>query len=125
MSFSRFLKIFFALFFAVVLTLSAAGCSNKLASTKEEKATVLTIDGIEVPYEQLRYVVRNYMAVLGDETFWTEAKAAVMSEEVFRECFEILKEQYAVVALAKEYGTPAYVMDEDAIRVVAAAEVFG
>ncbi len=104
MSFTRFWKIFLALFFAVALTLSAAGCGNKLASTKEESATVLTIDGIEVPYEQLRYVVRNYMAVLGDETFWTEEKAAELSEEVFRECFEILKEQYAVVALAKEYG---------------------
>ena len=104
MSFARFLKIFFALFFAVVLTLSAAGCQDRLASTKEESATVLTIDGIEVPYEQLRYVVRNYMAVLGDGSFWTEEKAAELSEEVFRECFDILKEQYAVVALAKEYG---------------------
>ncbi len=92
----------FCLLFCVLF--SAVSCKSALSSTKEEQSTVLTIDKYAVPYEQLRYVVKNYMAGIGDAAYWTEEVAAQRSEEVFTDCFRILKEQYAIVALAEEFG---------------------
>ena len=93
-----------ALLFAATTLFSAAACQRIPRSTKEESSAVLAIDEFSVPYEQLRYVVRNYMDGYGDASFWTEETAARLSDTVLRDSFDILKTQYAILSLAKQYG---------------------
>lgn len=92
-----------ALFCAASVLFSAA-CQRIPKSTKEESAAVLAIDEFSVPYEQLRYVVRNYMDGYGDASFWTEETAAQLSETILADSFDTLKTQYAILSLAKQYG---------------------
>jgi len=86
--------------------LMLAGCSSIPESTKEEKTTVLTIGEFEVPYEQMRYFVRNYMDTYaaGDETYWTEARAGERQAEIYADTYTALKNQYAILSLGKQYG---------------------
>lgn len=93
-----------ALLCAVSMLFSAAACQRIPRSTREETAAVLTIDEFSVPYEQLRYVVRNYMDGYGDAAFWTEETAAQLSETILENSFDTLKTQYAILSLAKQYG---------------------
>jgi len=95
-----------ALFFAAALLFSLTACSSVPKSTKEELTPVLTIDEYEVPYEQMRYFVRNYMdsEAAGDESYWTEAKAAERQAEIYQNTYDALKNQYAILSLAKQYG---------------------
>ncbi len=93
-----------ALFCLSALLFSFAACQKVPQSTKEESATVLTLDEYAVPYEQLHYFVRNYMADYGDASYWTEAKAAEMSDTIFEKAFSSLRDQYAILSLAKKYG---------------------
>ncbi len=91
---------------AAVMLFSLAACSAIPASTKEEKTAVLSIDEYEVPYEQLRYFVRNYMdtRAAGDENYWTEQRAAEEQESVYADSYASLKNQYAILSLCKKYG---------------------
>lgn len=93
-----------AFLLAVSLLFSAAACQRVPKSTKEESAAVLAIDEFSVPYEQLRYVVRNYMDGYGDESFWTEETAAQYADTVLADSLDALKIQYAILSLAKQYG---------------------
>lgn len=89
---------------AVLSALSFTACGKVPKSTEEERATVLTVDEYAVPYEQLRYFVRNYMNEYGDASFWTEERAAELSEKIFADTFESLRTEYAILSLAKRYG---------------------
>lgn len=93
-----------ALLCAASLLFSFTACQRIPKSTKEESAAVLSIDEFSVPYEQLRYVVRNYMDSYGDASFWTEETAAQFSEVILADSFDTLKTQYAILSLAKQYG---------------------
>lgn len=99
-------KRIFAAFSAALMLLPLAACSKIPKSTKEEKETVLTIDEYEVPYEQLRYFVRNYMDSRsgGDADYWTEERVAAAQEEIFEKSIDALKDQYAILSLCKQYG---------------------
>lgn len=90
----------------VVVLLTQTGCSGIPDSTKEEKTAVVSIDEYEVPYEQIRYFVRNYMdtEANGDDSYWTEERAAERQTEIYRQTYEALKNQYAILSLAKQYG---------------------
>ncbi len=93
-----------ALLCAASMLFSAAACQRIPKSTKEESAAVLAIDEFSVPYEQLRYVVRNYMDSYGDASFWTEETAAQYADTILEDSFDTLKTQYAILSLAKQYG---------------------
>lgn len=88
----------------MLLTLSACGDIKK--STKAERQTVLSIDGFEVPYEQFRYLVCNYMDTYagGDADYWNMETAALAQNEIFEQCFDTLCSQYATLSLCREYG---------------------
>jgi len=95
-----------SLFCCAALLFSLTACSSVPKSSKEELTPVLTIDEYEVPYEQMRYFVRNYMdsEAAGDESYWTEAKAAERQAEIYQNTYDALKNQYAILSLAKQYG---------------------
>lgn len=99
---------------AALMLLSLAACSKIPESTREEKTAVITIDEYEVPYEQMRYFVRNYMdtEAAGDSAYWTETRAAERQAEIYADSYASLKNQYAILSLAKQYGVDR---DEDAI----------
>lgn len=86
--------------------LSLAACGNVRKSTKAERQTVLSIDGFEVPYEQFRYLVCNYMDTYADgkADYWTTERAALAQDEIFDQCFATLRSQYATLSLCREYG---------------------
>lgn len=90
----------------LLVLLPLSGCSKIPKSTKAEKETVLSIDEFEVSYEQLRYFVRNFMEdrAGGEEGYWTEARAAEQQEEIYNASFSSLRDQYAILSLAKKYG---------------------
>ncbi len=104
MSFHNKMMRAFAVAFAVLIVITAAACNKIPASTKEESATVLTIDEFAVPYEQLRYFVRNYLNEHGDAETWKEGEADTIRETVLADALDALREQYAILSLAKQYG---------------------
>ena len=91
---------------ALILLLPLTACSDVRKSTKAERQTVLTIDGFEVPYEQFRYLVCNYMDTYADgkADYWNEETAALAQDEIFDQCFDTLCSQYATLSLCREYG---------------------
>jgi len=93
-----------AILLAALTVFPLVSCQKIPKSTREEKTAVLTVDEFSVPYEQVRYVVRNYMAGYGDDAFWTEEKAEELSEEILADTYETLRQQYAILSLAKKYG---------------------
>ncbi len=104
MLFSKKLSHVLALLCLFSLVLSFTACQKVPKSTEEESAAVLTLDEYTVPYEQLRYFVRNHMADCGDAAYWTEETAAERSDEIFEKAFSSLRDQYAILSLAKKYG---------------------
>ncbi len=94
----------FAAVFAVLMLLTAVACNKIPKSTKEESATVLTIDEFAVPYEQLRYFVCNFRNEHGDVDTWEESEAEAICEEVMEDALGALRNQYAILSLAKKYG---------------------
>lgn len=86
--------------------LSLTACGNVRKSTKAERQTVLSIDGFEVPYEQFRYLVCNYMDTYADgkADYWTVETADLAQDEIFEQCFDTLCSQYATLSLCREYG---------------------
>ena len=91
---------------AAALLFSLVSCSSVPKSSKEETTPVLTIDEYEIPYEQMRYFVRNYMdsEAAGDSAYWTEEKAAQRQAEIYQTTYDALKNPYAILSLAKQYG---------------------
>ncbi len=91
---------------AAAALLSLAACRRIPRSTKEERTAVASIDEFEVPYELLRYLVRNAMRdeARGDDAYWTEARAAERQEALYEAAFDRLRTQYAVFSLGKKYA---------------------
>jgi len=111
-----------ALFAVCLLLFPLSGCSKIPSSSRKEKETVLTIDEYEVPYEQLRYFVRNFMddRSAGDDAYWTETRAAELQSEIFEDSFTALKTPYAILSLCKQYGIER---DDPAIKELAKSTV--
>lgn len=104
MSLCNITKRTFAAIGAALMLLTAAACDKIPDSTKEEAAAVLTIDEYTVPYEQLRYFVRNYRNEHGDVETWTEEETDAICKEVMDNALSALRNQYAILSLAKQYG---------------------
>ncbi len=94
----------FAAVFAALMLLTAVACQKIPESTKEESATVLTIDEFSVPYEQLRYFVRNYRNEHGDVETWDPNKTEEICAEIMEDALGALRNQYAILSLAEKYG---------------------
>ncbi len=94
-----------------VLMLSLVSCEKykPVSSTKEEKATVFTVNGkYKAPYELYRFVFLNTLRAQGDASGWDEAKRA----EVFSVCDTAARKEiariYTVLSLCNEYGVDPY-----------------
>lgn len=57
MKFKRYLSVILAF----VMIICAVSCSDALDSTSEESRTVMTINGLEVPYEMYRYAAKMHL----------------------------------------------------------------
>lgn len=91
---------------ALCMLLPLSACGDVKKSSKAERQAVLSIDGFEVPYEQFRYLVCNYMDTYADgkADYWNEESAALAQDEIFGQCFDTLCSQYATLSLCREYG---------------------
>jgi len=91
---------------AIAAVFALAACSKIPGSTKKETAAAAVIDEFTVPYELLRYYVRNHMDsyAAGDGGYWTAQRAEEMTESIYADTFASLREQYAVFSLCKQYG---------------------
>ncbi len=85
-----------------LLVISLFSCTN-LESTKEEKAAALTICGMDVPYEMLRYTAMN---ALFDRNLGTSeiADAEKLNRELLDEAVQALCVTYGCFNFAKERG---------------------
>ena len=104
------------LLLAFVLMLSLVSCEKykPVSSSKEEKATVFTVNGkYEAPYELYRFVFLNTLRAQGDASGWDEAKRA----EVFSICDTAARKEiariYTVLSLCDEYGVDPYAKEID------------
>jgi len=84
---------------------SLASCSS-LDSSAKEKETVMKVGEYEVPYELYRYLVLNYkLQVTDNEEDWNDGeKAKTMTEEINALVESSLRDFYAVLSLAAEFG---------------------
>ncbi len=120
MSFRNTARRIFCALLAAFLLLPAVGCARIPKSTKEESATVLTIDEYAVPYEQLRYFVRNYMNEHGDPENWDADKTEEICVEIMEDALTSLRHEYAILSLAKKHGIHA---DDKAIEDIVTAKI--
>ncbi len=99
----------------ICLTAAAAllfsGCSSdtvNLKSTKEEQTPVMTVDGIDVPYEVYRYVALNYKAQYeeeadGDTSIWDGAEGSSLYGRLNENVDKTIINLYATESLCAEY----------------------
>lgn len=76
----------------------------------------MTIDGFEVPYELLRYALLNTKDDIDGrkDSFWeTVADKDALVDKIFSDAIDTLKNRYAVISLAKDYGIS---MDDQLIK---------
>ena len=97
------------LIFALMLSLVSCEKYKPVSSSKEEKATVFTVNGkYEAPYELYRFVFLNTLRAQGNAEGWDEAKRA----EVFSVCDAAARKEiarvYTVLSLCDEYGVDPY-----------------
>lgn len=96
------------LLLAVMFTGSACGDEKEiLESSEEETAAVMTINGLDVPYELYRYVALNYKAQYeegqtGD--IWLGEDGQALLAELNENVNETLSRLYTTIVLCKEYG---------------------
>lgn len=83
-----------ALVLCAALLISSLASCTVISSTAEEKKTVMTVGGYDVPYELYYYISENLKADM------PEACADTIEAEVF----EIIKEIYAVFSLGEDFG---------------------
>ena len=100
------IKILSAVFACVMICTSLSACGDPLKSTEEEKQTVMKVGDYEVPYEFYRYFVLNYKKqITKNEDDWNDSKkAAEMEAEIEKLVESSLRDFYAVLALATEFG---------------------
>lgn len=106
----RALRFFiFLLAFSMLVSLTSCAKYPAVSSSKEERATVFTVDGeYEAPYELYRFVFLNVLAAKGDSSQWDEAE----KKQVFDECDAAARKEiarvYAVFSLCEEYDIEPY-----------------
>ena len=105
---------FFILLLLTVLCLSSCAKYPAVSSTKEEKATVFTVNGeYKAPYELYRFAFLNALASKGDVGGWSESE----KKAAFSDCDLVARREiarvYAIFALCKEYGIDPYSKDID------------
>ncbi len=96
-----------ALIIGGMAILGSSCASNEYESTEEELTTVMTIGNYEVPYEMYRYLALNYINEYdeGDKSVWEDAeKNKEYREEINENIEKSLKNSYAILMLADEYG---------------------
>jgi foldase protein PrsA len=91
-----------ALLTAVIMLFSLASCSGEKLKDSD---TVMTIDGMEVPYSVLRYFIYNYKSENDamDADFSDGSNDAV-AEQIMSYSVDSAKSLYAIFSLAEEYG---------------------
>lgn len=96
----------------LVCSLSACGDDkySMKESTKEEKATILTVGGHEVPYELFRAFFLTRASTLSDSLTWEEKW-----ENLMPEVLADVSRVYAVFSLCEKYGIDPYGNDVDKI----------
>ena len=109
------IKIIAVCILMAVCVTSFAGCKNELDSTDEEKKTVMTVGGYDVPYELYRYLVMSYKSELGDVEITKEVEETVKYNI---EC--ALRDIYAVFAVCAEHGIE---MDDKTVMASVDAEL--
>lgn len=101
------LRSFFALLLTLALLLSFVGCGySPVKSSKEEKSTVLTLDGgFSVPYELYRFYFLSELSLseIDPAALSAEEKTALFAEIHGKTLSEIAT-VYAVLKLAKDNG---------------------
>ena len=105
----RILTLGIGLAAATALLLGGCGSDTaKLKSTKEEQTPVMTVDGIDVPYEIYRYVALNYKAQYeaeagGDTAIWDGAEGSAFHERLNEHVDETIINLYATQSLCAQY----------------------
>lgn len=106
MRFKRILSL------GICLTLLAfSGCNNDtspMKSTKEEQTPVMTVAGIDVPFEIYRYVALNYKAqyeaaAVGDTAVWNGTDGDALLERLNENTDKTIIHLYATESLCAQY----------------------
>ncbi len=109
---------------AAVCIFGLAACGYKaVPSTKEEAATVLTLDGkYEAPYELYRFLFLQKKHALDDgkESYWTGKDKKAAFNEIDKTVKEEICRTYALFSLCDKYGIDPY---SDEIEDVIEAEI--
>lgn len=98
-----------SVFLCAAIILSFAACS-KLGSTREEKATALTVCGFDVPYEMLRYAALNALndkktaGLVLTEGFEETEEGKKLNRELLDEALAALCITYGVFGMGSERG---------------------
>lgn len=110
----RILTLGVALTAATAFLLSGCGSDTaNLKSTREEQTPVMTVDGIDVPYEVYRYVVLNYKAQYeaeagGDTTIWDGAEGNALYGRLNENVNKTIVNLYATQSLCARYDISPY-----------------
>lgn len=96
------MKKILSVLFTAILTLSLFSCTS-LESTEEEKASALSICGIDVPYEMLRYTAMNALAESRQGTA-SDSADGDLNRTVLDEAVQALCVTYGCFVLAEERG---------------------
>ena len=101
------LRSLFALLVTAALLLSFVGCGySPVRSSKEEKATVITLDGgVEVPYEIYRFYFLSELSLAEiDPSTLGDAEKTALFAEIHGKALEEIAGVYAVLKLCDTYG---------------------
>ena len=101
------LRSLFALLVTAALLLSFVGCGySPVRSSKEEKATVITLDGgLEVPYEIYRFYFLSELSLAEiDPSMLGDAEKTALFAEIHGKALEEIAGVYAVLKLCNTYG---------------------
>ena len=100
------IKILSAVLACVMICASLSACFDPMESSEKEQEAVMKIGDFEVPYELYRYLVLNYKVQLTkNEDDWNDSeKAAELEAEIESLTESSLRDFYAVLTLAKEFG---------------------
>ncbi len=116
----KYSKRITALFIAVLLLLaSLTACASQ---TKQEQTPIGSCQGYEVLYEELRYLTLSYKDILEErygEGIWDDpATAEQHRAELESTVWDLLRNNYAVLATVEKYLPEASLEDEEIVEAV-------
>lgn len=103
----KYFRSALALFLVLAMLFTAVGCSGYRAvkSSKEERATVLMLGDIEVPYEMYRFYFLSELSLSGkDPSTMDAATKEAFLAEINQKTLDELAGFYAILSLCKQYG---------------------